>query len=209
MLEQFAFSECESLEEVNIPSSLHYYSYGVFSHCHNLKTINSHNEINYIDDLAFYNCKNLENFNIPSNTSSIGRMAFMGCEKIKEITIPKKTDCIEIGAFSLMSSLEKISVEEGNKKYFTLDDDTVLVSDDGVIIQYAINSDNELYITYFCCAALMRSSIICFSLPQEIMQNRAAIAAPITNTQKVAFQPSELCAMLPKTIFESNASPNR
>ncbi|MBQ9853517.1 MAG: leucine-rich repeat domain-containing protein [Bacilli bacterium] len=146
VLEQFAFSECESLEEINIPSSLHYYSYGVFSHCHNLKTINSHNEINYIDDLAFYNCKNLENFNIPSNASSIGRMAFMGCEKIKEITIPKKTDCIEIGAFGLMSSLEKISVEEGNKKYFTLDDNTVLVSEDGIIIQYAINSDNEEFI---------------------------------------------------------------
>lgn len=146
ILEQFAFSECEALEEITIPSSLHYYSYGLFSHCHNLKTINSHDEINYIDDLAFYNCRNLQDFNIPSNTSSIGKMAFMGCEKIKEITIPKKTDCIEIGAFSLMSSLEKINVEDGNLKYFTEDDNTVLISTDGVIIQYAINSNNEEFI---------------------------------------------------------------
>lgn len=145
-LENFAFLGCESLEGISIPSSLHYYAYGVFSNCYNLKTINSHNEINYIDDYAFYNCKSLENFNIPSNVSSIGRMAFMGCEKIKEITIPKKTECIEIGAFALMSSLEKITVEDGNPLYFTEDDDTVLISKDGVIIQYAINSNNDEYV---------------------------------------------------------------
>lgn len=149
-LESFAFSECELLEEINIPPSLHYYSYGLFSHCYNLKTINSHNEINYIDDLAFYNCKNLEDFNIPTNTSSIGKMAFMGCEKIKEINIPQKTDYIEIGAFSLMKSLEKITVEDGNLKYFTLNNNTVLLSKDGIIIQYAINSNNEeLRVDYY------------------------------------------------------------
>ena len=145
ILEDFAFSECDSLEEITIPSSLHYFSCGVFSHCHNLKIINSHNDINYIDDLAFYNCKKLD-FSLPTNITSIGRMALMGCESIKEIHIPKNVDCIEIGALALMSSLEKITVDEDNKKYFTEDDDIVLLSKDGIIIQYAINCERDEFI---------------------------------------------------------------
>lgn len=145
LLDDFAFSGCESLEEITIPTSLHYFSNGVFSNCYNLKTINYHDNINYIDDLAFYNCKNL-NFTLPPNITSIGRMALMGCESIKEIHIPKNVDCIEVGALALMSSLEKITVEENNKKYFTEDDDTVLLSKDGIIIQYAINCEREEFI---------------------------------------------------------------
>ncbi len=145
ILEDFAFSECDSLEEITIPSSLHYFSCGVFSHCENLKVINSHNDINYIDDLAFYNCKKLD-FSLPTNITSIGRKALMGCESIKEIHIPKNVDCIEVGALALMSSLEKIIVDEDNEKYFTEDDDTVLISKDGVIIQYAINCERDEFI---------------------------------------------------------------
>lgn len=145
LLEDFAFSECENLEEIDIPKSLHYFSYGLFSHCPNLKIINSHNDINYIDDLAFYNCKKL-NFSIPTNITSIGRMALMGCESIKEIHIPKSVDCIEVGALALMSSLEKITVDEDNEKYFTADDDTVLISKDGMIIQYAINCNRDEFV---------------------------------------------------------------
>ena len=157
-IEPLAFSECESLEEIIIPSSLQNFSHGIFSYCYNLKTVISHDEINYIDDLAFYNCKNLENFVIPKNTTSIGRMAFMGCDKIKEINIPKKTTCIETGAFSLMSSLEKITVDIDNTCFFTSHNDTVLISKDGLIIQYAINSNNEQFIGD--CKNILNNSMI-------------------------------------------------
>ena len=145
ILEDFAFSECSSLDEVDIPESLHYFAYGVFSHCTNLKKVNSHNDINYINDLAFYNCKKLE-FSLPTKITSIGRMAFMGCESIKEIIIPKDVDCIEVGAFAFMSSLEKIIVDEQNTRYMSLEDDTVLLSKEGIVLQYAINCDKEEFI---------------------------------------------------------------
>lgn len=146
ILDDFAFSECESLEEITIPSSLHYYSCGVFSHCHNLKRLNTHNKIDFINDLAFYNCKKLEKFDIPSNVTSIHRMAFMGCESIKSINIPKSLECIECGAFALMTSLNKISVDEENKKYFSANNDTTLISKDGIIIQYAINCEEDEFV---------------------------------------------------------------
>lgn len=96
--------------------------------------------------MAFLNCKKLTNFDIPKNVSSIGRMALTGCESIKEINIPKNVDCIEVGALAQMSSLEKITVDKDSEKYFTEDDDTVLISKDGIIIQYAINCNRDEFI---------------------------------------------------------------
>lgn len=144
-LGDYAFSECISLEEITIPKSLHYFPWGLFSNCYNLKKVNFHDDIEYIDDLAFYNCKKLE-FNLPPNITSIGRMAFMGCESIKEIHIPKSVSSIDVAAFALMSSLEKITVDKDNEKYLATDDDTVLISKDGIILQYAINCKNEEFI---------------------------------------------------------------
>lgn len=143
ILGDFAFSECESLLEINIPSSLHYYARCLFRKCHNLKTINGHDDINYINDGAFYQCHSLENFDIPKNVKSIGIMAMMGCNSIKEINIPKKVEVIEVGALALMESLEKISVDEENKTFASFNNETVLISNGSVIVQYAINCDRE------------------------------------------------------------------
>ena len=143
LLEPYAFAGCESLEKITIPSSLKYLSAGVFRDCKKLKRLNIHNNINYIDEYALNNCESLEDFDIPSNVTSLGQMALMGCKKIKVIHIPANLDTIEVGALALMDSLELIAVDENNEKYFTEDDGTVLVSKDGIIIQYAINCDRQ------------------------------------------------------------------
>jgi len=147
LLEAYAFAGCESLEEITIPSSLKYLSAGVFRDCKKLKRLNIHNNINYIDEYALYNCESLDNFDIPSNVTYLGQMALMGCKKIKTIHIPAKLDTIEVGALALMDSLELIAVDENNEKYFTDDDETVLISKDGIIIQYAINCDRQEFLS--------------------------------------------------------------
>lgn len=159
ILEQFAFSECESLEEITIPKSLHFYAAGLFSHCHNLKIIHSHEKIDFIGNSAFYNCTNLEKFEISRNVLSIGRMAFMGCKKIEEIHIPESVELIEVGAFSKMDSLSKITVDENNKKYLSYNEDTVLLSKEGMILQYAINSKEEEFTSGY------------FEVPYEVKYN--------------------------------------
>ena len=42
-----------------------------------------------------------------------------------------------------MDSLEQIIVDDKNEKYFTEDNNSVLISGNGIIIQYAINCDCE------------------------------------------------------------------
>ena len=143
LLEPYAFAGCENLEEITIPSSLHYLSAGVFRDCKKLKHLNIHDNINYIDEYALNNCESLEGFDIPSHVTSLGQKALMGCKKIKLIHIPAKLDTIEVGALALMDSLEQIIVDDGNEKYFTEDDNSVLISNDGIIIQYAINCNRE------------------------------------------------------------------
>ena len=141
LLEAYAFAGCESLEEITFPSSLTYLSAGVFRDCKNLKRLNLHNNITFIDDYALLNCESLENFDIPSNVTSLGQMALMGCKKIKTIHIPSNLETIEVGALALMDSLESIVVDENNENYIADDDGKVLISKDGIIMQYAINCD--------------------------------------------------------------------
>ena len=143
LLDPYAFEGCENLEEITIPTSLHYLSAGVFRDCKRLKRLNIHNNINYIDDYALNNCESLEDFDIPSNVTSIGKMALMGCKKIKQIHIPAKLNDIGVGALALMDSLKQIIVDNKNENYFTENDNSVLISGDGIIIQYAINCDCE------------------------------------------------------------------
>ena len=142
-LEPYAFAGCENLEEITIPPSLHYLSAGVFSDCKKLKHLNIHDNINYIDEYALNNCEALEDFDLPSNVTGLGQMALMGCKKIKQVHIPAKLDTIEVGALALMDSLEQIIVDEKNEKYFTEDDNSVLISSNGIIMQYAINCNRE------------------------------------------------------------------
>lgn len=143
-IQPYAFSNCKSLEEITIPSSLNHINLAVFSYCTNLKNISIHDNINFVDNYAFYNCRNLKSFNIPKNLNSLGYKALYGCNKIKEIHIPRNLDYIQVGALSCMSSLSKITVEDGNRTYKS---DGLLLIDknDCVIIQYAINSKNKEY----------------------------------------------------------------
>ena len=146
IINESIFKNCESLEEITIPNSLHYISANMFFNCYNLKKINIHDNIKYIEDFAFENCSSIKEFKMPNNLTSVGKNAFMRCNSIKEINIPKKVKTIDIGAFSLMESLEKITVDEENDRCLALNNNSVLVSKSGLILQYAIASDNEEFI---------------------------------------------------------------
>ena len=60
----YAFSECKSLENLEIP-------YGVTD----------------IGFMAFYNCKNLKNITIPTSLNYINSYAFSECESLETVTI--------------------------------------------------------------------------------------------------------------------------
>ena len=78
VLEESVFSNCESLEEIKLPSGITKIGVG-----------------------AFANCGSLKEFTIPANVGTIGEMAFALCVKLEKITIPKSVKKIGAAAFAL------------------------------------------------------------------------------------------------------------
>ena len=72
----WAFVECKSLININIP-----------------------NIVTTIGDSAFWGCDSLVNINIPNSVTTIGDSAFAFCDSLTSINIPNSVTTIEDGAF--------------------------------------------------------------------------------------------------------------
>ena len=143
LLERGAFYNCTSLEEITIPENVKYISEDLFFNCKNLKKVNTHDNIKYISDHAFYGCENLKDFKMPKKLEDIGDASFFECKSISEINIPPYCKNIEDAAFGKMTSLEKITVDENNNHFYSLNNNTTLISKGGHVIQYACNNKSK------------------------------------------------------------------
>ena len=82
-----AFAFCGNLKEVTFQedSQLEQIGIGAFKYCHSLKSLELPEGLRYIGDRAFYNCNSLENIFIPSSIEIIEPKAFGYCDKLKRI----------------------------------------------------------------------------------------------------------------------------
>ena len=106
------FSNCNSLKEVNIPSSVTVIGYGAFSGCTNLAKVNIPEGVTSIEGCTFYNCTNLTNVNIPKGVTSIGGLAFMQ-SNLANVNIPESVTSIGNAAFFNCRNLTKVNIPEG------------------------------------------------------------------------------------------------
>ena len=83
-----AFSECNNLKELTIPS-------GVFN----------------VYTSAFYGCTELETINILDGVSSISNAVFEGCKKISEVELPASLRSIGNSTFAYCGNLRKIVID--------------------------------------------------------------------------------------------------
>ena len=107
-----AFSNCNSLKEINIPSSVTSIGYGAFSGCTNLAKVNIPEGVTSIEGCTFYNCTNLTNVNIPKGVTSIGGLAFMQ-SNLANVNIPESVTSIGNAAFFNCRNLTKVNIPEG------------------------------------------------------------------------------------------------
>ena len=70
---------------------------------------------------AFLDCSNLTSITLPEGLKIIGRSAFACCGGLTEMTIPVGVTDIDEGAFAGCSSLMRISIDEQNPNYSTVD----------------------------------------------------------------------------------------
>ena len=106
-----AFSQCRSLQSINIPSSATTIGNAAFNNCSLLQSINIPSSATTIGKRAFNNCSSLPSINIPSAVTCIGEDAFNGCTSLQEINIPSdsKLEIISGTAFANCPNLTSIT----------------------------------------------------------------------------------------------------
>ncbi len=112
-----AFSDCENLIRVTLPSEIKNIGYQAFDNCSDLEEINLPEGLTSIEDMTFSNCQKLRSIVIPSGVTSIGDEAFRRCVSLENITIPAGVTDIGDKVFSGCTGLSSINIEAGNIAY--------------------------------------------------------------------------------------------
>ncbi len=141
-IDKYAFTSCENLKEAAIPSSVKYIGDAAFWGC-KLQNVVLPPEPDFISKDAFAGCKlatkiarktshpDFEmdgstvrkyrgkdvNVVIPEGVTSIKAKAFKGKKKIESVAIPSSVTAIAASAFEGCENLNSITVDDGNKKY--------------------------------------------------------------------------------------------
>lgn len=108
-----AFSYCDTITSVTIPSTVTTIESGAFSNCSSLKTISLPSSITNIGKEAFYRCESLSSITIPSYVETIGNYAFSECDALTRIVIPSSVKDMGEYTFSECDNLKTVIFREG------------------------------------------------------------------------------------------------
>jgi ankyrin repeat protein len=106
-----AFSGCENLEYIKIPSTIKHIRRCAFASCYKLKLDDPlHEGLETLGDMAFYRCRSIRNFRIPSSVALIGEGTFLFCSKMLSFEAPETIQRIGNQTFSGCSRLRNIAI---------------------------------------------------------------------------------------------------
>ena len=114
-----AFSDCQLLTTITIPSHITSIGKIAFHCCRSLRSIVLPPSITSIGDYAFDSCRHLTAITIPPNVTSIGACAFVGCHSLTTVTIPPNVTSMYVNAFELCDSLTNINLSP-NTAFITI-----------------------------------------------------------------------------------------
>lgn len=109
----FAFTFCQSLASITIPSGITSVGINAFQNCSSLTSIVIPSEMTSIGNASFYNCNSLARVTIPSGITAIGDNTFNGCYSLASIVIPSGVTSIGTYAFFNCYSLAIVTVPNG------------------------------------------------------------------------------------------------
>ena len=210
-----AFSGCDSLSEIVIPSSVTSIGYSAFFGCDSLSEIVIPSSVTSIGKGAFSSCDSLSEIVIPSSVTSIGDHAFSGCDSLSEIVIPSGVTSIGNYAFSGCSSLKYISIPKsviglnGNpfvewkgkleclSPNFVYEDDILFNKDKSRIISFR-NQNIESYVIPFSVTSIGKGAFTgCYSLSEIV------IPSSVTSIGDGAFS---FCRSLSEIVIPSSVT---
>ena len=103
-----AFSDNTNLTAVTLPESVVTLGSDAFSGCQSLKTIKIPSKVTAIPDRCFVSCTSLESVIIPEGVTTVGLDAFYSCD-LNTLTLPSTITKIDDGVFSHNNNLRTIT----------------------------------------------------------------------------------------------------
>lgn len=114
-----AFSECDTITSIVIPSSVTTIEREAFYKCSALTSVEIPDGVTKIGTEAFRYCSSLESIRIPEGVTEISWLCFHSCDALKSITIPSTVTKIDALSLADCSSLERITVAPGNPEFYS------------------------------------------------------------------------------------------
>lgn len=105
-----AFRNNNTLETIDLPSTITYIDDAVFSLCSSLRSLRLPEGITTIPQNMCYNCTSLEEVYIPSSVRTLKNVAFWGCNNLTSVTIPEGVTTIPNGFFNLCYKLNSVTL---------------------------------------------------------------------------------------------------
>lgn len=111
-IERAAFSYCDEITSVVIPSGMKSIGEEAFYHCNGLTNIEIPDSVTFIDECAFEYCDKLTSIKLPEGITSISSYTFTKCSGLTSIIIPNGVTSIGWAAFSYCTGLNSIIIPE-------------------------------------------------------------------------------------------------
>ncbi len=105
-----AFSECTSIESVQLNDGLKEISSFAFSECSALSEIDFPDTLTKIENNAFYECTSLVSVNIPDSVVFIGNSAFSSCSSLREAIFSNSITTLNSYVLGFCDSLQHFEV---------------------------------------------------------------------------------------------------
>lgn len=111
-IERAAFSHCDEITSIVIPSGVTYIGEEAFYHCDGLTNIEIPDSVTVVDKCAFEHCSKLTSITLPKGITSISSYTFTNCSGLTSIAIPNGVTSIGWAAFSYCTGLTSIVIPE-------------------------------------------------------------------------------------------------
>jgi len=107
-----AFSDCESLAEVDIPDSIESIDCGAFQGCKSLSSVSIPKSVRCIECDAFAHCSSLDKVTMSSTIEAIDASAFRGCPLLQSIYFVVPAVALKIKDIAAKQDTGKRSIDE-------------------------------------------------------------------------------------------------
>ena len=128
-----AFINCESLTDINIPSTVKNIGVEAFRNCRKLKNFTVPTSLEHIGASAFENCAALTSFVLPSTVKELSESVFSSCSQLTELDI---TNITYIGKYALYNCAKLEVVISGSNDYYEVVDSILYKKGQTEIIRY-------------------------------------------------------------------------